>query len=152
MDLFWLLHGSVKVVSCISRLPNKTKLKFDQDFNACWSLCFELKVLNESKYSMPWLRCSFANALFFQHVYPHLCWTVIVVWQLYVSRFKRTGAPITGDPQNRSQSVFPPNLEILRSRSESVLSPIAMCSWGQTAQWGQNITMTWSLLWLSQRQ
>ena len=102
-------------------------------------------------YSMPWLRCSFANALFFQHVYPHLCWTAIVVWQLYVSRFKRTGAPITGDPQNRSQSVFPPNLEILRSRSESVLSPIAMCSWGQTAQWGQNITMTWSLLWLSQR-
>ena len=36
MELFSLLHGFVKVVLCISRsLPNKTKLKFDQDFNAC---------------------------------------------------------------------------------------------------------------------
>ena len=35
MDLFKLLHGFVKVVLCISRpLPNKTKLKFDQDFKA----------------------------------------------------------------------------------------------------------------------
>ena len=31
-----LLHGFVKVGLCISRpLPNKTKLKFDQDFKAC---------------------------------------------------------------------------------------------------------------------
>ena len=28
-------------------LPNKTNLKFDQDFKACWSFFFELKVLNE---------------------------------------------------------------------------------------------------------
>ena len=36
LELFSLLHGDVKVVLCISRsLPNKTKLKFDQDFNAC---------------------------------------------------------------------------------------------------------------------
>ena len=36
MDLFKLLHGFVKVVLCVSRpLPNKTKLKFDQGFNAC---------------------------------------------------------------------------------------------------------------------
>ena len=60
MDSFKLIHGFVKVVLCISRLfPNKTKLKFDQDFKDDWSFCFELKVLNESKYSMlgsavPW--------------------------------------------------------------------------------------------------
>ena len=29
-----------------SPLPNKIKLKCDQDFKACWSFCFELKVLN----------------------------------------------------------------------------------------------------------
>ena len=33
----------------------------DQDFKACWSFCFELKVLNESKYSMSWVRCAFGN-------------------------------------------------------------------------------------------
>ena len=33
MDLSKLLHGIVKVFLCISRSsPNKTKLKFDQDF------------------------------------------------------------------------------------------------------------------------
>ena len=33
LDLSKLLQGFVKVVLCISRLlPNKTKLKFDQDF------------------------------------------------------------------------------------------------------------------------
>ena len=30
-------------------LQNKTKLKFDQDFKACWSFGFELQVLNESQ-------------------------------------------------------------------------------------------------------
>ena len=55
-----LLPGFVKVVLCISRpLPNKTKLKFDREFKACWSFCFELKVLNESKYSMHWVCCAF---------------------------------------------------------------------------------------------
>ena len=38
-------------------LCQKNKLKFDQDFKACWSFCFELKVLNESKFSMPWPLC-----------------------------------------------------------------------------------------------
>ena len=33
------------------------KKKIDQDFKACWSFCFELKVLNESKFSMPWPLC-----------------------------------------------------------------------------------------------
>ena len=37
MDLSKLLRGFVKVVLCISLLlPNKTKLKFEQDFKACW--------------------------------------------------------------------------------------------------------------------
>ena len=60
IDLLRLLLGFVKVVLCISRpLPNKTKMKFDQDFKVCWSFCFELKVSNEKKYSMPWVRCAF---------------------------------------------------------------------------------------------
>ena len=67
-----LLHGFAKVVVrgfanvalCISLpLTNKTKLKFVQDFKACWSFCFELKVLNDSKYSMTWVRCTFSNVL-----------------------------------------------------------------------------------------
>ena len=52
IDLLRLLLGFVKVVLCIScPLPNK--MKFDQDFKVCRSFCFELKVLNESKHSMP---------------------------------------------------------------------------------------------------
>ena len=36
MDLLKLLHVFVKVVQCIScPLPNKPKLKFDQDFKVC---------------------------------------------------------------------------------------------------------------------
>ena len=59
-----LLNGFVKVL-CIPRpLPkNKARDKFDQDFKACWSFCFEQKVLNESKYSMPWVCCAFGNNL-----------------------------------------------------------------------------------------
>ena len=35
MDLLKLLHGFVKFVTCFSRpLPNKTKLKFDENFEA----------------------------------------------------------------------------------------------------------------------
>ena len=41
--------------------PNKTRLKFDHDFKACWSFCFKLNLLNESNYSMPWVRCTFGN-------------------------------------------------------------------------------------------
>ena len=66
MDLYKLSHWCVKVVLCIPRpLPNKTKLKLDNNFKACWcwSFCFELKVLNESKYSMPWICCAFFNVL-----------------------------------------------------------------------------------------
>ena len=40
-----------------SPFAKKNKQKFDQDFKACWSFCFELKVLNESKFSMPWPLC-----------------------------------------------------------------------------------------------
>ena len=47
------------VVLCIFRpLPNKTLLKFDQYFKACWSFCFETKSLNESEYSGPLCRVS----------------------------------------------------------------------------------------------
>ena len=40
-------------------LPNKTKLKVDQ--KAYWSFCFDIKVLNKSGYSMPWVHCAFGN-------------------------------------------------------------------------------------------
>ena len=60
LDLSKLLHGFVEVVLCIScRLPNKAKLKFEQDFKAFWSFCIELKMLNESKHSMHWVFCAF---------------------------------------------------------------------------------------------
>ena len=39
--------------------PNKTKLKVDQ--KAYWSFCFDIKVLNKSGYSMPWVHCAFGN-------------------------------------------------------------------------------------------
>ena len=69
IDLSKLLHGFVKIVTWIWRsfsmfprlLPNKTKVMLDQDFKACWSFYFEIKLLNESKYSMSWVRCAFGN-------------------------------------------------------------------------------------------
>ena len=70
LDLSNLLHGFVNVVLCFSRpLPNKTKLKFDQDFKACWSFCFELKVLNESKYSMSWVCSALGNVFTYFWLY-----------------------------------------------------------------------------------
>ena len=65
MDLLKLLLGFVTVLLCIScPLPNKTTLKFDQDFKACWSFCFEQKVLNESKHAMLWDRCAVGKVFF----------------------------------------------------------------------------------------
>ena len=70
MDLLKLLCGFVQVVLRISwPLSNKTKLKFDQDFKACWSCCSEPKVLNESKYSMPWSAVPLAIFIFFLREY-----------------------------------------------------------------------------------
>ena len=79
MDLWKSLHGFIKVLTwislssyiwfvklvtfykvllCITRhLPKKTEV-------SPWFQCFiELKVLNESKYWMPWVRCTFGNFL-----------------------------------------------------------------------------------------
>ena len=63
IDLSKLICGFVKVVLYIPPpLPTITKLKFDRDLKACRRFCFELlKVLKESKYSMPWDRCAFGN-------------------------------------------------------------------------------------------
>ena len=45
---------------CIPRsLQNKTKLNFNQYSKDCWSFCFELMVLIESKRSMPLVHCAF---------------------------------------------------------------------------------------------
>ena len=62
MNLLKSLHWFVQVVLC--SLP-KTMLKFDQHFKACWSFCFELKVLSDLKYSMPFVRSTFGNGNFF---------------------------------------------------------------------------------------
>ena len=56
-----LVSHSVTPISC--PLPNKTKLKLAQDFKDCRSLCFERKVLIESKYARLWVRCVFGNVL-----------------------------------------------------------------------------------------
>ena len=52
MDLSKLLQGFVEFVMDLSKsswyfspLVKQNHLKFDQDFKACWSFCFELKVL-----------------------------------------------------------------------------------------------------------
>ena len=58
MDFCKLLHGFAKFFSCT--LPNK----LDQVSKACRSFYFEIKLLNESKYSMPWVHCAFGNVLF----------------------------------------------------------------------------------------
>ena len=66
MDLSKLLLGFVKVVTWICQrcsifsrtLPNKTELKFDQDFKVCWSFFSELMVL-----IVNWLRVKVFNAL-----------------------------------------------------------------------------------------
>ena len=56
MDLLKVFHGYDKAVICISQpLPNKTTLKFDQDFKDCWNFCYETKLLIESKHWMPWV-------------------------------------------------------------------------------------------------
>ena len=82
MGLSKLLHGFVKVVtqicqSCYLDLSKlfyvflalyqpKPKLKFDQELKTCWSFCFEPKVLNESKYAIPWIPCAFGDILWTQ--------------------------------------------------------------------------------------
>ena len=86
----------VKLVTCFSRyMPNKTKLKFDQDFKACWSFCFELAVLSESKYSMPWVRCAFGHVYLYQSMIcsvvsplPILNSRMLLPWSDYCSRTK----------------------------------------------------------------
>ena len=61
MGVLKSLHGSVKVVLCIScSLPSKIKLKFDQGFKA-FNCCFDLNLFNESKYPTPWVRSAFGN-------------------------------------------------------------------------------------------
>ena len=68
MDMSILLNIIIIIIIniflCIScPLLNKTKLKFGQDFEVRWSSCFELKLLNVSKYSIPRVRCAFGNVV-----------------------------------------------------------------------------------------
>ena len=61
MDLLKLLLGFAKVVLCISRPLQKKQAEVWPDFKARWSFCFEVKVANESKYSMLWVSCACGN-------------------------------------------------------------------------------------------
>ena len=83
---FSKLFGFVKVDPCISHpLPNKTKLKFNQDFKPCWSFYSDLKALSESKYSMPWVRCAFGNVYllyWLTPLYPHILSIIIFRFKL----------------------------------------------------------------------
>ena len=58
MDLSKLLHGFVKVAK-----QNQAEV-WPRFRRLMKLLCFELKVLNGSKYSMPWVRCAFGNVFF----------------------------------------------------------------------------------------
>ena len=51
-------------------LCQKSKLRFYQDSKAWFSFCFvKLKVLNESKFPMPWVRCAFGNVSFCRTIF-----------------------------------------------------------------------------------
>ena len=71
MELSKLFHGFVKVFAWICQscslyfLPftKQTKLRFVL-ISKLGSFCFELKVLNKSRYSMPWVCCGCALAMF----------------------------------------------------------------------------------------
>ena len=77
---------------CVSRyLTTQTKLKFDHDFKACWSYCFELKVLIESKHAMPWVICGFGNVfLQLSNIYYYYIYIYQIVdrWFLVLTNLK----------------------------------------------------------------
>ena len=100
MDLLKSLNGFDKVVLCIPRpLPNQIKLKFDQDFKASWSFCFELKVLKESKYSIPLVRFAFGN-VFSQ---DGGCWMLVQV-RLIIAQLGKVRWPRAGNLFNNGWS------------------------------------------------
>ena len=70
-----------------SSLPKKSKLKFDQDSIACWSFCFELKVSNESKFSMPLACCAFGN-VWRPILRPYFFETAVeILWHKILSKY-----------------------------------------------------------------
>ena len=65
-DFIIIRIGKIRDLWYIRQLdpPKLTKLNQAEDFNACWSFCCQLKVLNESKYSIPWILCAFDNVFY----------------------------------------------------------------------------------------
>ena len=62
MDLPKPLYGFVKVATWkVWKLFYVFLAQTKPSFRASWSFCFEPTLLNESKYSMPWVRCAFGN-------------------------------------------------------------------------------------------
>ena len=66
----WIFIEPIIALPCQLALNSQfwTLLKWlDLSKCVCWSFCFELKVLNESKYLMPWVHCASGNVFkFFQ--------------------------------------------------------------------------------------
>ena len=71
-----LIHGFVKVVtSTFSPFATQNQAEVWPRFQRHWSFCIEIKLLNESKYSMPWVRCAFGNVCIF--VLMHLWYSIV---------------------------------------------------------------------------
>ena len=51
----------MSIFTCWNNKQTNKKAEVWPNLKACWSFCFELKVLSESKYLMPWVRCAFGN-------------------------------------------------------------------------------------------
>ena len=62
LDLSKLLHFHVFLALCQIK-PSWSLIKILK-LDEHWSFCFELQVLNESKYSIPWVRCAMCLAVF----------------------------------------------------------------------------------------
>ena len=87
MDLLKLLLRFVKVVLCISCPLPKKQAEVWPSFKACWSFCFKLKVSNESKFSMPLVRCALGN-VWRPILRPYFFETAVeILWHKILSKY-----------------------------------------------------------------
>ena len=127
---------------CIPRsLQNKTKLNFNQYSKDCWSFCFELMVLIESKRSMPLVHCAFGIVrqgsclINDEHTGSHL-WCLnnskimdIIMTTVLWESFWLTAKMIIGD-WGISSSLAPVRSQLERSNLEMKCNMFASCSPG----------------------
>ena len=94
MNLSKPLQGFVKVFTGIcqsysiffSPFGKQNPAEMWPRLKVCGSFCSEIKLLNESKYSMPWVRCAFNNVLYGNVMY--LSNTVFVNWTNISTNFE----------------------------------------------------------------